>query len=168
MFGRLLALMIVTGLAIGFVVPMGQAPVQRGPVEAAVMTPAKPAKREKPVETVLNRAGNGHFYVDAEVNGQLVHFIVDTGASTIVLTKADAQHAAIPFTPGQFTVVGRGASGDVLGQEVKIGHIAVDQKEAYDQRAVVVDDGLDVSLLGQSFLSRIGTVVIDGDRMILR
>jgi aspartyl protease family protein len=169
MYGRLLALVIFTGLAIGFFVPMGPPPAQTAaPIAIEAVTPARAPRVEKPIETVLKRADNGHFYVDAEVNGQLVHFMVDTGASTIALTKADAQHAAIQFWPGQFTVIGRGVSGDVMGQEIQIGHIAIDQKEAYDQRAVVVDDGLDVSLLGQSFLSKIGTVVIEDDRMILR
>ncbi len=171
MFGRLLAVMIFVGLAIGFIVPMGDAPQPQHVSQIAAITPLKhvaAVKHPKPVETIIVRASDGHFYVDADVNGQLVHFVVDTGASMIALTKADALHAGISFNPGQFTIIGRGASGDVRGEEVNINRIAVDQHEAFDQRAVVLDDGLDVSLLGQSFLSKIGKVEIEGDRMTLR
>ena len=89
-------------------------------------------------------------------------------ASSVVLTMADAQHVGLPFSPEHFRPIARGASGDVRGQLVKIGRVAIGRKEAYDVDGAVVDAGLDVSLLGQSFLSHIGTVVIDGDKMVLR
>jgi len=55
----------------------------------------------------------------------------------------------------------------VSGKEITINHIAIYQKEAFDMPAMVVADGLDVSLLGQSFLARIAKVEISGDKMIL-
>jgi aspartyl protease family protein len=134
---------------------------------AVAVAPPAP-KKSQAIDTVLRRHDDGHFYVDAEVNGQLVHFVVDTGASTVALTKADAERAGISFLPSEFRVIARGASGNVKGEEIRINHIAIDQKEAFDQRGIVVDDGLDVSLLGQSFLSQIGTVLIDGETMTLR
>lgn len=166
MFGRFLLFTIVVGLVLGFIIPVKRAP--QSPVQVAAVTPVAPPPPATRVDTVLQRAGNGHFYVDAEVNGQLVHFVVDTGAGVTALTKADAQRVGIPFSPEQFAVIGRGASGDVRGQEITINRLAIAQKIAWDVRAVVLDDGLDVSLLGQNYLSKIGTVVIDGDRMTLR
>jgi aspartyl protease family protein len=168
MFGKLLIFTIGLGLFIGFAVPINRsAPTNANFAETQIAS-AVPPKPVKPVETVLTREGNGHFYVDAEVNGQLVHFIVDTGATTIALTQADAKHVGIHFSPADFTVIGRGVSGDVKGQAITLSKVSIDQKEAFYLPAVVVADGLDTSLLGQSFLSKVGTVVIDGDRMILR
>ena len=165
MFAKLVIATIGLGVAVGLMMPAPSVP----PVVASSAPPSTPKPTPAAsVDTVLNRADNGHFYVDAEINGQLVHFVVDTGATTIALTKADALHAGLSFSPEKFEVIGRGVSGDVRGEAIRIGRVAIDQKQAYDVEAVVLDDGLDVSLLGQSFLSRIGTVVIDGDRMILR
>jgi aspartyl protease family protein len=169
MFGRLLSFAIVIGLVLGFALPVRKSAAPTPPQQVAVVTPASPPPPPAyPTETILKRADNGHFYVDAEVNGQLVHFVVDTGAGITALTKADAQRVGIAFSPNEFTVIGRGASGDVRGQEVTINRLAIAQKEAWDIRAVVLDDGLDVSLLGQNYLSRIGKVEIAGDQMTLR
>jgi aspartyl protease family protein len=165
MFTRFIVFTIGFGVAVGLMIPTRSAPPPVQPVVAV----AKPDPvSETTIDKVIERSDDGHFYVDAEVNGQLVHFLVDTGASSVVLTMADAKHVGLPFSPSQFSVVARGASGDVSGQILKIGRVAIGRKEAFDVEGAVVDDGLDVSLLGQSFLSRIGTLVIDGDKMVLR
>ena len=65
-------------------------------------------------EVVIERKSDGHFYADAMVNGQLVRFLVDTGATGVALTAKDARHVGIFFSPGEFTVVGKGASGAAL------------------------------------------------------
>jgi aspartyl protease family protein len=119
-------------------------------------------------ETVLTRAGDGHFYADVLVNGRTIRFLVDTGASGVALTRDDAMRAGVSFDPGRFEVVGTGASGPVRGQRVRIADMRLDLKQASDVDGAVLDDGLSVSLLGQSFLSRIGSVSIEADRMTLR
>lgn len=119
-------------------------------------------------ETVLVRAPDGHFYADVQVNGRSIRFLVDTGATGVALTRDDAMRAGVPFDPGQFRVVGAGASGPVRGQMVRIADMRLDMKQVSDVDAAVLDDGLSVSLLGQSFLSRIGSVRIEQDRMTLR
>lgn len=119
-------------------------------------------------ETVLERQPDGHFYADAQVNGRSVRFMVDTGATSIALTREDAARAGVDFDPSRFVVVGSGASGPVRGQRVKIADMRLDLKQAANVDAAVLDEGLSVSLLGQSFLSRLGSVQIERDRMILR
>ena len=165
MFAKFIIGTVAVGIAVGLMIPAPSAP----PIAHQVVTLAKPVAAPEPaIDKVIERSDDGHFYVDAEVNGQLVHFLIDTGASSVVLTMADAKHVGLPFSPGQFRVIARGASGDVSGQILKIGRVAIGGKEAFDVEGAVVADGLDVSLLGQSFLSRIGTLVIDGDKMVLR
>jgi aspartyl protease family protein len=165
MFARFVIGTIVLGIAVGLMMPAPSTPPAAAPPPLAAKAVAK---TEPALDQVIERSDDGHFYVNAEVNGQLVRFLVDTGASSVVLTMADAKHVGLPFSEGQFSVIARGASGDVSGQVMKIGRVAIGRKEAFDVSGAVVAEGLDVSLLGQSFLSRIGTLVIDGDRMILR
>jgi aspartyl protease family protein len=119
-------------------------------------------------EVTLTRAGDGHFYADAMVNGAPVHFMVDTGATSVVLTKADAQAGGVQFSNGDFTAVGQGAGGTIALKPVTLDRVALGPVEARGVDAVVAEGGLNISLLGQSWLRRVGTVTISGDRMVLR
>ena len=114
----------------------------------------------------IARQDDSHFYLDMQVNGMPVRFLVDTGATMVALTVADAQFAAVPVNPVQFQVVGRGASGDVRGQRVELGQLGIAGKTMTNVDAVVIEGG-EQSLLGQNFLSRFASVEIRGDEMVL-
>lgn len=169
MAGRLLIFAILFGAAIGLILPNGK---PRPPAPQQVATVAAPAPTQmrsaNGIETILERRPDGHFYVDAMVNGQLVHFVVDTGASMVALTSEDARRVGFNFSPADFITVGRGASGDVRGIPLELDSVAIGNNEARGVRAAIIAEGLDVSLLGQSFLSRIGSVTIRDDRMVLK
>ena len=114
----------------------------------------------------VRRAGDGLFYVDAVVNGTIVHFLVDTGATSIVLTPDDAQRAGIAVgAPVHLadTANGRTAFTHVTLSELTVGGVADRQVPA-----LVASDRLPVSLLGQSWLQHLASVTIMGDRMVLR
>ncbi len=117
--------------------------------------------------TELPRAADGHFYADATVNGASLEFLVDTGASVIALTGADARAAGLFWSAADVAPVARGASGPVHGVEVSLDRVTLGGHEARNVRAVIVPDGLAVSLLGQSFLTTIQPVRIEDDRMVL-
>lgn len=159
-----LLVVLAIGAGIGLMVPGYDDAL---PPPAAVVAAAATMSDDATRDTVLEKRGNGHFYVDATVNGQLVNFVVDTGASMVALTVDDARRIGIPFDPARFVVVGQGASGPVRGQDVRLGSVSIDGKSATDVRGAVLD-GLPVSLLGQSYLGRIGSVEMRGDRMTLR
>ena len=95
-------------------------------------------------------------------------FIVDTGASSVALTQADAQRAGMFYSANDFNQVGRGAGGDIALRPVTFDRIAVGSIEAQGVRGVVIGGDADMSLLGQSWLKRVGTVEIKGDRMVFR
>lgn len=118
--------------------------------------------------TILPRAPDGHFYADLQVNGRTIRFMIDTGATSVALTRDDAMRAGVDFDPGRFETVGVGASGPIRGQRVRIADMRLDLKQVSGIEAAVLDDGLAVSLLGQSFLSRLQSVTIENDRMTLR
>ena len=173
MFERLFVGALVVGALVGFALPGGKTPatndaVQHVATESPSVSSGSVDRASLPFETILERAQDGHFYVNARVNGQPVKFLIDTGATGVALTPADAQRAGIQTGFDQPEVVGRGVSGDVRGHFVNIHHVEVDRKEAWDLRGAVITDGLDVSLLGQNFLSRVASVQISGDRMVLK
>jgi len=126
-----------------------------------------PVKSGEKHETVLKRDWNGHFYVNAKVNGQPIRFVVDTGASAVALTQEDALRAGIQFSPSEFTEIGEGASGAVRGEHVTISSVDIDGKKVDHVTGVILADS-NLSLLGQSYLSRMGEVDMEGDYMVLR
>lgn len=118
--------------------------------------------------TELPRAADGHFYADATVNGgSRVNFLVDTGASMVALTGADASAAGIYWSDADVQMVARGASGPVYGVAITLDRVSLGGHEARNVSAIIVPEGLGISLLGQSFLSTIQPVRIDSDRMVL-
>src|SRR5438874_646637 len=97
---------VALGATIGLLLPSGHrvAPAARA---SAAVKPAMGAAAAAPepvmaVETKLARMPNGHFYADAAVNGQPVRVVIDTGASMVALTVADAQRIGVPFSPNEF------------------------------------------------------------------
>jgi len=115
----------------------------------------------------LSRRSDGHFYANTTVNGAQVRMLVDTGASVIALTGADAQTAGIYWDESDVRPVGRGASGNVYGVHKRLDRVTIGDLSETNVDAVIVPRGLDVSLLGQSYLSRLSSVDISGDTMEL-
>ena len=115
----------------------------------------------------LNRESDGHFYADAQVNGVTVHFLVDTGATGVALSAADARRVGLPFFQTEFTAVGRGASGEVRGKLVTLDRVSLGGKSVENVSGAILE-GSEISLLGQSFLSRMGTIEMTPDKMVIR
>ena len=114
----------------------------------------------------LDRASDGHFYADVQVNGATLHMLVDTGATVIALSREDARSAGLATSIGMHEVIGRGADGDVHGEVATLDRVSLGQKTVEGLPAVVLNAG-EQSLLGQSFLARFDKVQIEGDKMIL-
>lgn len=155
---RALILVIFVGVLIGLAWSPGEK-------KMAVADVATAGERR---ETVLERESNGHFYTHAKINdAELVHFVVDTGATVVALTVEDAQRLGIPVNPAEFTVVGEGAGGLIRGKNVMLKSVEVDGKRVENVRGVVLE-GSRLSLLGQAYLSRMGEVEMSGDYMVLK
>jgi aspartyl protease family protein len=156
---RVLFAFIAIGTVIGLAVP-----TSKRPPAAPASVPQNDGQAR---ETVLERESNGHFYVHAKVNGELVRFLVDTGASGVALTVEDAQRIGIPVNPAEFEYIGEGASGPIRGKPIMLHEVDVDGKKVTDVRGAILE-GSELSLLGQSYLSRMGEVQMRGDYMVLR
>lgn len=118
-------------------------------------------------KTTLTRDEDGHFYAEVRVDGRKVDMLVDTGASFIALTRKDADAAGVDWREDDAVVVGKGASGPVRGVPVTLEEVELGGHRARNVPAAVIFDGLEVSLLGQSFLGQIDAMRIEGDRMVL-
>ena len=157
-----LFLMIVAGVGVGALVP-----VKHNPPARAATAVAGEAKDETPRDTVIERDSNGHFFAYGDVGGQQVRFLIDTGADMVALTVEDARRAGVKFNPYEFEYIGTGASGPIRGERVMLDSVSLDGKKIMDVHAAVIE-GLDVSLLGQSYLRRIDAVQLNGDKMVLK
>jgi len=127
----------------------------------------------RPVETgdgavVLRAGAGGHFVVTAEVDGRPVDFLVDTGASDIVLSPADAERLGFRLDQLTFNRQYSTANGIGRGASVRLGSLAVGPIVFNDVPASVNEAPMGDSLLGMSFLRRLGSYEVRGDRLILR
>jgi len=115
----------------------------------------------------LRRSADGHFHANVEVNGTQLRFIVDTGATDMVLSRRDASAAGIDVDALAFTGRAITANGAVATARVGLASVALGGFEAANVPASVTAGALDFSLLGMSFLDRFARVEIAGDRMTL-
>lgn len=107
--------------------------------------------------------GGGHYVVDALVNGTSIRFMVDTGASDVVLTQADARRIGINPESLSYTQRYNSANGVVRGAPIRLGRVQIGPIEVQDVRASVNQQPMQGSLLGMSFLNRLsGYEVRDG------
>lgn len=119
-------------------------------------------------EVRLVRSGDSHFYADTEVDGANVRMMVDSGASIVALTRRDAEAIGIDVDRLPVGGIARTAGGDVPMRTVMLDSVEVQGIEVRGVRAAVIDADMSVSLLGQSFLSKLDAVNVEGDTMTLR
>lgn len=113
----------------------------------------------------IERSRDGMFYVTAEINGEAIRFLVDSGASVAVLTDADARRigARRESGNGEMDTVG----GQVPMSWTTVKQIKIGERRLPYVRAAIVNGGAGVSLIGQNVLTRFSSITIKGDHMRL-
>jgi aspartyl protease family protein len=101
------------------------------------------------------KGADGHFWADAEVNGKPVHFLVDTGATAVALTPEDAERLGFNAKDLKYGYDITTASGGARAAAITLGSVSINGARLDNVQALVVSDGLDVSLLGMSYLGRL-------------
>jgi aspartyl protease family protein len=115
------------------------------------------------------RARGGDFMAQAQVNGAAVNMLIDTGASSVVLTQEAAKAANLPLDLLKYDVAIETASGRTHAAAVVIDRIAVGGILERRVPALVSAPGeLKTSLLGMSFLNRLKSFEIGGGRLLMR
>jgi aspartyl protease family protein len=130
--------------------------------------PVSPPVQNGPGVTI-SRSDDGHFRSEVRINGRSVSMMLDSGASLVTLTEADAAAAGIYPAASAFTGRARTAGGEVPFAQVSIDRIALGGIERRNVAAAVVRGNmLPQSLLGQSFLGQVAEVRIADGEMRLR
>ena len=114
----------------------------------------------------LPRARDGHYYATLTIAGTPVQFLVDTGASNVVLTREDAERVGIDLTGLAYVGQAQTANGVVRTARVTLHDVALGDARDDFLPAYVNDGEMDASLLGMDYLGRF-RIEIDADRMLL-
>lgn len=111
----------------------------------------------------------GHFYVNARIDGERLGFMVDTGASLVVLRASDAAEIGIRPLPDDYSATVSTANGKINAAPTKLDRIELgDEITVYDVPALVLpDEVLPQNLLGVSFLSRLKRYEYNDGRLVL-
>lgn len=104
-------------------------------------------------EVVLAAGPGGHFITDGRVNGKAATFMIDTGATSVAMSMADAERLGIDYRTGERGMVNT-ANGAAPAYRLLVNSIRVGEVEVYNVEAVVIPAALDHILLGNSFLRR--------------
>ncbi|MFT6536313.1 MAG: aspartyl protease family protein [Loktanella salsilacus] len=115
----------------------------------------------------LPRQSDGHFYARLDVNGQPITFMVDTGATQVVLTQDDAQQAGIDTDALRYLGQASTANGVVRTAQVTLGQVTLSDVTLADVPAVVNEGQMDGSLLGMTYLRNFSNIQIKDDALIL-
>jgi aspartyl protease family protein len=116
----------------------------------------------------VRRAEDGHFWIDAIVDDRTIRFLVDTGASDVVLSRDDAVRLGIPFESLRFARVFSTANGLTRGaaielRQIRLGSISFDYVSAW------VNEGeMAHSLLGMRLLEQLSSVEIKNDTLLIK
>jgi aspartyl protease family protein len=159
-------------IAIGFVLALGY--TYRADLRDAYervlaeLVPGRAAQRSlRMVEIVRGRAGD--FQVAAQVNGVRVAMVLDTGASAVVLTQEAAKAVGLPLEVLSYSVTVETANGRTRAAPVTLDRVAVGDIVERSVSALVAQPGqLRVSLLGMSFLSRLESWEVRGEKLVMR
>ena len=115
----------------------------------------------------LRRADDGHFYARVKVNGTEIRFMVDTGATSLVLSKQDASRVGFSSESLSFVLPTDTANGRVYGAGIMLDQVELGGFVDRDVRAVVNGGQMDDSLLGMTYLDRFKGFSVEGDTMLL-
>jgi aspartyl protease family protein len=109
----------------------------------------------RPGSGAVAKGPDGHFWADAVVNGKPVRFLVDTGATAVALTAEDAQRLGLKTADLKYGYKVTTAGGSAQAAAVTLASVSINGARLDNVQALVVSDGLDVSLLGMSYLGRL-------------
>lgn len=117
---------------------------------------------------MVHRSRDGHFWLRLRINGVPLRFMIDTGASNVVLSPEDAKQAGFSQETLNFNGVAQTANGPVRYARATATSLKVGDLTLYDVPVTVNGATMDGSLLGMSVLKRFSSIEFRGDTLILR
>jgi aspartyl protease family protein len=136
-------------------------------LELALPKLGMPAQTVEGVETHVPMAKDGHFWIEANVNGNPRRFLVDTGATLTAVSDEMAAETGIEPAPGRMPVQLRTANGAMTARLATIDTLAFGNIVARDLDAVIAPGIGGMNVLGMNFLSRLKSWRVEGGDLIL-
>ncbi|HEX8216288.1 MAG TPA: TIGR02281 family clan AA aspartic protease [Allosphingosinicella sp.] len=124
-------------------------------------------QEERGHELRVRRSPDGHFWVDARINGESVRFLVDSGATTTSISRAVAERAGIEPSKG-FPAMVRTANGIVAVERGRAETVRVGNIERRNVAVHISDAFGDMNVIGMNFLSSLSGWSVEGRTLILR
>ena len=132
----------------------------------AEIIPGRAVTRGHTVE--IARGTGGSFAVTTQVNGARIAMVLDTGASAVVLTQEAARTAGLPLEVLNYSVHVDTANGRAWAAPVTLDKVSIGGITERSVPALIAQGGLRTNLLGMSFLNRLQSWEVRGDRLLLR
>ncbi len=114
------------------------------------------------------KASDGHYWAEGVVNGRAVRFLVDTGATAVSLTTEDARRLGLDPQQLSYDYDVLTAQGKARAAAVKLASVSVAGAAVADVDALVIEKGLETSLLGMTYLGRLSRFEATRTALILR
>ena len=114
------------------------------------------------------KGADGHFWAEAKVDGRAVRFLIDTGATAVALSQTDAKRLGIDTKSLDYSYKVMTASGQTRAAKVQLASVSVADAQVRDVDALVIESGLETSLLGMSYLGRLSSFQATPRALILR
>ncbi len=118
-------------------------------------------------ELRIRQASDGHFWVDAEVNGQRIRFLIDSGATTTSLSRSAAERAGIAPSRG-FGAMVQTANGMVMVDRGRAETLRVGSIERRDVAVHISEAFGNMNVIGMNFLSSLSGWSVEGGILVLR
>ena len=134
--------------------------------EAPIGAAFAPASSE-PASQAIPKSSDGHFWAEGEVDGRSVRFLVDTGATAVALTPADAQKLGLRPADLHYSYKVVTAGGQTRAASVRLKSISVAGARLDNVDALVIETGLDTSLLGMTYLGRLASFEATRGELVL-
>jgi len=167
MRGLMILALVVS--AVGFLLSMSN-PVAFASVKGALIRVTDQAVKPKPVRAVeIARSDGGEFSLKAKINGVSAPMVIDTGATSVVLTYETAKAAGLPLELLDYSVDVETAGGRVRAARLTLDRLSVGKLVERSVPALVVPRGqMKSNLLGMSFLNRLESWEVRPDKLMLR
>ena len=119
-------------------------------------------------ELVINAAADGHFYIDGRANGQRIRFLIDTGASSVAISPADARRIGVDLDRLRYVQRLQTANGIGWGAPYRLDSLSIGTFGFADVPVSINSADMGTALLGMSVLERLTSFEVRGDKLYLR
>ncbi len=172
-FWKFLFVVFVTGMsgltcAEAVVTLADRTPVYRAASAQAEISAANAEAARGGVRASIPKSSDGHYWANGRANGASVRFLVDTGASAVSLTPDDARRLGFDTAALSYSNRVTTAAGQARAASVRLASLTVSGARLENVDALVIEKGLDTSLLGMTYLGRLASFQATRQALILQ